>query len=537
MQHVSQTRCTFCNQSATAECSHCSHTVKIDKTGETADTQASDVTERVDLLPAALYQQALERQPAETDATERVAAYPASFYEQALERQSTDVDATERVAAYPASFYEQALERQSTETDATERVAAYPASFYEQALERQLTDVDATERVAAQSASFYEQALKRRSAGVDATERVSTRRATRLYKKAIEQTNQPSHPSAESQDTPSEPKPVSQAAPRKRSRRRFLSVFHLLADLLLLALLLSLVGLEASNHQTQAQQVQRAAQVLQQSQQYQNQLKLDEAQRQLAQAQQQLAQLKTQAVGLVSQFNQAVKAWGQTHLYHDSYDGHQYLLDSGYMQAGIGSFINSDLAYAQTAADYTSVISETQDLLFDFQMLEADYQDHTAYNHMHASDLNILNHYQFMQKTVLLVSSIEQTMRVYQQGKLIRSFYVTTGRPERPSLPGHWSVLDRRSPTIFESGDPPSSPYWFPETPINYAILYHYGGFFVHDAPWRGSFGSGTQFPHKDANGNTPYNFDGSHGCINLAETDAAWVYHHSDWNTVIVIY
>ena len=128
-------------------------------------------------------------------------------------------------------------------------------------------------------------------------------------------------------------------------------------------------------------------------------------------------------------------------------------------------------------------------------------------------------------------------MRVYQNGKLVRSFTVTTGRQELPSIPGVWSVLERKSPIIFQSGEPRNSPYWFPDTPIHYAMLYHLGGYFVHDAPWREAFGPGTQFPHQDPIGTSAYNFDGSHGCINLSESDAGWVYTHTNWNTAIVIY
>jgi len=240
---------------------------------------------------------------------------------------------------------------------------------------------------------------------------------------------------------------------------------------------------------------------------------------------------------LVKQFDQAVISWAKAHPYYDSYNGHTYALDSGYMQAGIGAGLDSDLAGATTTADYEAMVTEAQNALFNLHMLEADYNDHTPYNQVHQTDLAMLNHYKLQNRTVLLVSLVEQVMRVYQNGTLLRAFYVTTGRSELPSLPGVWGVLERKSPMIFVAADPKGSPYWFPPTPIEHAIMYHYGGYFVHDAWWRASFGPGTQFPHLDAGGNTAYNFDGSHGCINLSESDAAWVYQHTDWNTMIVIY
>jgi len=50
-----------------------------------------------------------------------------------------------------------------------------------------------------------------------------------------------------------------------------------------------------------------------------------------------------------------------------------------------------------------------------------------------------------------MVSTVEQAMRVYKDGKLINAFYVTTGRVERPALPGYWTVQDRKSPDEFKS--------------------------------------------------------------------------------------
>ncbi|MFL5703233.1 MAG: L,D-transpeptidase, partial [Ktedonobacteraceae bacterium] len=87
------------------------------------------------------------------------------------------------------------------------------------------------------------------------------------------------------------------------------------------------------------------------------------------------------------------------------------------------------------------------------------------------------------------------------------------------------------------SSDPPDSPYWYPPTPINYAINYHSDGYFIHDAWWRGNFGPGTQFPHYDVGGDEAYARNGSHGCINMPENDAAWLYANTNYNTQIIVY
>jgi len=247
--------------------------------------------------------------------------------------------------------------------------------------------------------------------------------------------------------------------------------------------------------------------------------------------------VRAQARYELRQFHREVEVWGKAHLYYDLYDRHNYMLDNGYMSAGLGSLLDKDLASARTTVDFETVVGEVNNALFNLHLFEMNYKDQTAYNSVHASDLQMITHYALQKRQVLMVSLGEQVMRVYQNGKLVRAFAVTTGRQELPSLPGVWSVQARRSPVIFQAGEPRNSPYWFPDTPIQYALLYHVGGYFVHDAPWRGAFGPGTQFPHRDPSGTTAYNFDGSHGCINLDERDAGWVYAHTDWNTAIVIY
>lgn len=250
-----------------------------------------------------------------------------------------------------------------------------------------------------------------------------------------------------------------------------------------------------------------------------------------------LALLQGQARYLVRQFHQEVNSWGNTHLYHDDYDGQTYSLVTGYTDPGVGSDLDAALAAAKSDSDFQSVMTLANNDLFNFRMLEADYNDRTPFDHTHATDMQILNHYNLMHGQVIVVSLVGQALRLYQNGKLVRGFLVTTGRPELPSLPGVWSVLSRESPTIFKSSEPPGSPYWYPDTPINYAILYHAGGYFFHDAWWRADFGPGTQFPHYDSGGDETFAGSGSHGCVNMQEDQAAWLFSNTSWSTQIVMY
>ncbi len=241
---------------------------------------------------------------------------------------------------------------------------------------------------------------------------------------------------------------------------------------------------------------------------------------------------------LINALDHEANVWGQAHAYHDKFDGNNYIYTAGYTLPGIGFWLNRELGWAWQPSDYQAVVDEENNEFFNLHMLEQDYSDTTPYNQVHATDRQMMKHYPGLQHgTVLMVSQVEQAMRVYRDGKLIRAFHVTTGRVERPALPGVWSVQDRKSPDEFKSTDPPGSIYWYPPTPIQYAILYHWGGFFVHDAWWRVNFGPGTQFPHYDVGGDETFAGNGSHGCINMQSNDAGWVFANTDWNTQIAQY
>jgi hypothetical protein len=239
---------------------------------------------------------------------------------------------------------------------------------------------------------------------------------------------------------------------------------------------------------------------------------------------------------LIGELDRQARAWGNAHAFHDLVDGKNYMLDAAYTTDGIGYWLNRELGWAYLPADFQAVVDDDNNEFFNLSMLQQDYSDSTPYNKVHATDLQLISHYH-LGGQIIMVSMVEQAMRLYQDGKLVRAFHVTTGRVERPVLPGYWTVQDRKAPDQFMSPDPPGSPFWYPPTHINYAILYHWGGFFIHDAWWRNDFGPGTQFPHNDSAGTTSFNYDGSHGCVNMQVDEAGWLYSHTDWHTNIVIY
>ena len=250
-----------------------------------------------------------------------------------------------------------------------------------------------------------------------------------------------------------------------------------------------------------------------------------------------------QANYLLKQFHAAVTAWGNTHQYHNAYDGGVYNLDYEYDEQGIGSDADSAVQYAQytgAISDYQAAIDLIKNDMANLQAMEADYSDKTPWNQPHATDIQMMKHYGVYGPNsgqVLVVSLIEQVLRYYNNGKLVRAFQIVSGQYDKPSPPGFWSIFLKQSPTIFKSSEPKGSAFWYPDTNIKYAMEYHEGGYFFHDAWWRCSFGLHNNFPHADACGTTAFNGNGSHGCINMNSSDIAWLYPQIAWGAAVILY
>ena len=245
---------------------------------------------------------------------------------------------------------------------------------------------------------------------------------------------------------------------------------------------------------------------------------------------------KEQAERLLKQFQQEVTSWGHSHQYHDVYDGKTYALDYEYGPQGIGQLAEQAVQNARTPADYRAAITLIEQDMTNLQAMEADYGDKTAWNEAHATDLHLLHNYNLSSGRVIVVSLIEQTMRVYQNGQLVKAFKITSGQYARPSLPGLWSIIYRVSPTTFKSTDLKGSTYWYPDTPVDYAMEYHVGGHFINDSWWRASYGPGTNFPHQDKS-NSAFANNGAKGGIDMATQDAAWLYQHTSLGDTVLVY
>ncbi len=104
-----------------------------------------------------------------------------------------------------------------------------------------------------------------------------------------------------------------------------------------------------------------------------------------------------------------------------------------------------------------------------------------------------------------VVTNQDKTLRVYQNGALVRAFPVSLGKPSTPTSSGNFVLMTHEYTTLFKTSEYSLTAY--------YDERFTWGGQFLHAAPW--SVG-------QQGEDNV------SHGCVNLSMDAARWVYEHS---------
>ena len=133
----------------------------------------------------------------------------------------------------------------------------------------------------------------------------------------------------------------------------------------------------------------------------------------------------------------------------------------------------------------------------------------------------------------IIVSLSRQWMWAYQNGTQVYNSPVMTGRPSLATPTGTYHVFLKLHPTTFTSPWPPSSPYWYPPTYINYALAWRAGGFFLHDSWWHSVYGPGTNGWHYDPKFGWQW---GTHGCIAMPLSAASWLYYWAPIGTLVQV-
>lgn len=119
-----------------------------------------------------------------------------------------------------------------------------------------------------------------------------------------------------------------------------------------------------------------------------------------------------------------------------------------------------------------------------------------------------------------------QTLTAYLNGKPVLRTPVTTGRPALPTPVGSYRIEAAYSPYTFFSPWPAGSPYWYPPTPVTWAMPF-YNGDFLHDDPGEpaGSYGRNSEYG--------PY---ASHGCVHVPHAAMAFLFHWLPIGTTVIV-
>ena len=109
----------------------------------------------------------------------------------------------------------------------------------------------------------------------------------------------------------------------------------------------------------------------------------------------------------------------------------------------------------------------------------------------------------------IVVDTATQRIYAYEDGALLRSHLVSTGRDATPTLKGDYNIY------IKLRADDMSGPgYFVPQVPWT---MYYYQGYAIHGAYWHNSFGRPM-----------------SHGCVNLPTDEAEWFFNWAEVGTLV---
>lgn len=125
---------------------------------------------------------------------------------------------------------------------------------------------------------------------------------------------------------------------------------------------------------------------------------------------------------------------------------------------------------------------------------------------------------------LIVISLSRQALTAYQDGAVVLTTYVATGRPQLPTPPGVYHIFYKQTPYTMISPWPYGSPYWYPTSSVNWVMEFLGGGYFIHDAPWRTWYGPGANLSN------------GTHGCVNVPYSSMAFLYRWAPIGTTVVV-
>ncbi len=109
-----------------------------------------------------------------------------------------------------------------------------------------------------------------------------------------------------------------------------------------------------------------------------------------------------------------------------------------------------------------------------------------------------------------------QTLTAYESSEPVYHTAVSTGYWPYLTVTGEFSVYSRYEAQTM-NGYALGFDYYLPDVPY---VMYFYGNYALHGTYWHNNFGT-----------------EMSHGCVNLATSDAEWIYNWSAYGTIVKIH
>ncbi|MBN2304044.1 MAG: L,D-transpeptidase family protein [Anaerolineae bacterium] len=109
----------------------------------------------------------------------------------------------------------------------------------------------------------------------------------------------------------------------------------------------------------------------------------------------------------------------------------------------------------------------------------------------------------------IVVSTTDQRIYAYENGQLVHSYLVSTGRTETPTVLGDYKIYVK-----YTADDMSGPDYFLPQVPYT---MYFYQGYGIHGTYWHNSFGRPM-----------------SHGCVNLPVDQAQWFFQWAEVGTPV---
>lgn len=132
----------------------------------------------------------------------------------------------------------------------------------------------------------------------------------------------------------------------------------------------------------------------------------------------------------------------------------------------------------------------------------------------------------------VILSFEAQHVWAYENGKLVMDTPTTTGVRGNTAYGtdfGPMKIVSRSHPFKMHSPWPQGSPYWYPDTTVQWTAFFTTSGEAFHDASWQAdsTLGPGSQYQ----------SWTRSHGCVHISYSQAQWMFNWADEGTPVDIY